>query len=43
LTAEEGRLEVEFRRIPFDVEQLVGAARASGQPDVDRWTGMWRR
>jgi predicted phosphodiesterase len=43
LTAEEGRLEVEFRRIPFDAEQLVGAARASGQPDVDRWTGMWRR
>ena len=43
LTAEDGRLDVEFRRIPFDVEELLAAARAVGFPGVDRWAAMWQR
>jgi predicted phosphodiesterase len=43
LTAEDGRLDVEFRRIAFDVEELVAAARAADFPDVDRWAAMWQR
>jgi putative phosphoesterase len=36
-------LAVEFRRIPFDVEDLIEDARAKGFPDVERWAAMWRR
>jgi predicted phosphodiesterase len=42
LTAEDGRVDVEFRRIGFDVEELLAAARAAGLPDVEGWAGMWR-
>jgi predicted phosphodiesterase len=34
---------VEFRRIPFDVEELIEAARGSGFPGFERWAAMWRR
>ena len=34
---------VEFRRIPFDVEELVRAARAADFPDVERFDSMWQR
>jgi predicted phosphodiesterase len=43
LTAEDGRVDVEFRRIGFDVEELLDAARAAGLPDVEHWVGMWQR
>jgi predicted phosphodiesterase len=43
LTAAAGRVDVEFRRIGFDVEALLAAARDAGLPDVDRWAPMWRR
>jgi predicted phosphodiesterase len=43
LTAEDGRVGVEFRRIDFDVEELLAAARAADFPDVERWAGMWQR
>ena len=43
LTAESGRLSVDFRRIPFDVEELLAAARATDFPDVERWAAMWQR
>jgi predicted phosphodiesterase len=43
LTGHDGRLEVEFRRIPFDVEELLAAARATDFPDVERWAAMWQR
>lgn len=33
---------VEFRRIPFDVQELVDAARAANFPDVERWAAMWK-
>jgi predicted phosphodiesterase len=32
LTAEEGRLALEFRRVPFDVAALIDITRASGRP-----------
>jgi predicted phosphodiesterase len=43
LTADDGRLDVEFRRIPFDLDELVEAARAADFPDLDRWSAMWQR
>jgi predicted phosphodiesterase len=36
-------LGVQFRRIPFDVEQLIDSARRQDFPDVDRWGAMWKR
>jgi predicted phosphodiesterase len=36
-------LAVEFRRVPFDLERLIAAARAKDFPDVERWAGMWKR
>lgn len=43
LTADDGRFAVEFRRVRFEVEQLLGAARATDFPDVERWAAMWKR
>jgi predicted phosphodiesterase len=36
-------LAVDFRRIPFDVEELIEDARAKDFPDVERWAAMWKR
>jgi predicted phosphodiesterase len=36
-------LAIEFRRIPFDVEELIEAARAKNFPDFERWAAMWNR
>jgi predicted phosphodiesterase len=36
-------LAVEFRRIPFDVEELVEVARKRDFPDFERWSSMWKR
>ena len=33
---------VDFRRIPFDVEELLAAARANDFPDVERYAATWR-
>jgi predicted phosphodiesterase len=35
-------LAVEFRRIPFDVEELIADARAKDFPFFDRWAAQWR-
>jgi len=35
-------LAVEFRRIPFDVDELIEEARANGFPHFDRWVASWR-
>jgi predicted phosphodiesterase len=43
LTAQEGRVAVEFRRVPFDVDELIEAARSTDFPGVDRWAAMWQR
>jgi putative phosphoesterase len=42
LSAEDGRLGLEFRRIPFDVEALLRVARASGMPHVETFTGRYQ-
>jgi predicted phosphodiesterase len=34
-------LAVEFRRIPFDLEELFSAARANGFPHYERWVESW--
>jgi hypothetical protein len=34
---------VDFRRIPFDVDELLAAARANDFPDVDRYAATWQR
>ena len=36
-------LSVEFRRVPFDVEELLAAARATDFPFFERWASMWQR
>ena len=36
-------LAIEFRRIPFDVEELIEVARAKGFPGFERWAAMWNR
>jgi predicted phosphodiesterase len=36
-------LAVEFRRIPFDVDELIAAARSKDFPGFDRWAAKWKR
>jgi predicted phosphodiesterase len=36
-------LAVEFRRIPFDLDELIAAARANDFPHFDRWVASWSR
>jgi predicted phosphodiesterase len=36
-------LAVTFRRIPFDVEKHIDAARAADFPHFERWSAMWQR
>jgi hypothetical protein len=36
-------LAVEFRRIPFDVEELIADACAKDFPDFERWAATWKR
>ena len=38
---EDGELRIEFRRVPFDVGELVRAARESGMPHVEWWISHW--
>ena len=43
ITWEAGRLSVDLRRVPFNVEQLVAAMHASGMPHAAWWEEEWRR
>ncbi|HEX6663173.1 MAG TPA: metallophosphoesterase family protein [Gaiellaceae bacterium] len=36
-------LSVEFRRVPFDVGQLLASARENDFPHFERWASMWQR
>jgi len=36
-------LAVEFRRVPFDVEELIAAAREKDFTGFERWAAMWKR
>lgn len=43
ITWERGRLSVDLRRVPFDLERLVAAMYASGMPHARWWEEEWRR
>jgi predicted phosphodiesterase len=43
LTAEQGRLSLDFRRVPYDVEQLISIYRASGRPHSEDRIAEYRR
>ena len=32
---------IEFRRVPLDLRAVVRAARDSGMPEFEMWTGSW--
>jgi predicted phosphodiesterase len=36
-------LAVAFRRIPFDIDELLAAARAKDFPNAERWASQWKR
>jgi putative phosphoesterase len=42
IAAEEGRLEVSFRRVPLDVDAVIAAALHSGMPEAEWWADGWR-
>ena len=41
LRHEEGRLSIELRRTPFDLEAFLTAMRESGMPHADWWAARW--
>lgn len=41
LEAADGRLAVDLRRVPVDLGRTLEAARASGMPHLEWWTGRW--
>lgn len=43
LTTEQGRLSLDFRRVPYDVEQLIQLYLASGRPHTDSRIAEYRR
>jgi putative phosphoesterase len=43
LTAEQGRLSLDFRRSPYDVEQIIEIYRASGRPHTESRIAEYRR
>jgi predicted phosphodiesterase len=42
LTADESGVRVEFRRVGYDVERLVGVILGSGMPEAERLAGRYR-
>jgi predicted phosphodiesterase len=40
-TVDEGGLTLEFRRVQYDVEEMLSAARASGMPHAEWWASCW--
>lgn len=42
LSAADGRLALEFRRVPFDVERLIQAYRSSGRPHAESAAGQYQ-
>jgi predicted phosphodiesterase len=43
LTAEQGRLSLDFRRVPYDVEQIIAIYHASGRPHTESRIAEYRR
>ncbi len=42
LTAANGRLSVDFRRVPFDVERLLAACRSGDMPHAEWYAAQWK-
>jgi hypothetical protein len=41
ITAQDGALGIELRRVPIDVGRLIQVALSSGMPHSDWWAGDW--
>jgi predicted phosphodiesterase len=41
VTIEDGAVAVEFRQVPYPVEDVVAAAARSGRPFADEWVAQW--
>jgi predicted phosphodiesterase len=41
VTVEDGVVAVEFRQVPYPVEDVVAAAARSGRPYADEWAAQW--
>jgi predicted phosphodiesterase len=41
LTFEDGRVSVDLRRAPFDLDELLTALRDSGMPHAEWWAARW--
>jgi putative phosphoesterase len=41
VTVEDGSVAVEFRQVPYAVEDVQAAARRSGRPYADEWAAQW--
>jgi putative phosphoesterase len=42
LSSEAGRLALEFRRVPYDIDQLVSIILASGRPNAQEFAAQYR-
>src|SRR5215204_2878555 len=40
-TVDSRGLKLEFRRVPYDVDEMLSAVRASGMPHADWWADCW--
>jgi putative phosphoesterase len=40
-TVDSRGLTLEFRRVPYDVDEMLSAVRASGMPHADWWADCW--
>ena len=43
VTIENGAVAVEFRQVPYSVEDVQAAALRSGRPHADEWAAQWAR
>jgi predicted phosphodiesterase len=41
VTVAEGAIAVEFRQVPYSIEDVQAAARRSGRPYADEWAAQW--
>lgn len=41
LEANDGRLGIDLRRVPLDLDRTLEAAHASGMPHLRWWLGRW--
>jgi predicted phosphodiesterase len=40
-SVDERGLTLEFRRVPYDIDEMLAAARASGMPHAEWWASCW--